>query len=164
MNRIYIIGCVGSGKSTFSRYLSNKYKIDEYELDNIVWDDSKHVKRSDLEIKKLFSKIIKKDSWIIEDVGRSKFSRGREYADTIYYLKISKLRAYFRVSKRWLREKIGLEEANYPPTIKNLIYIISIVRSYKRKEKDKIKDLEEYKDKIIHLKQSELCKIMKYNR
>ena len=38
--KIYIIGPVGSGKTTLSRLLSRKYNIKEYELDKIVWDDN----------------------------------------------------------------------------------------------------------------------------
>ena len=37
--KIYIIGPVGSGKTTLSKHLSKKYKIKRYELDKVVWDD-----------------------------------------------------------------------------------------------------------------------------
>ena len=73
-NKIYIIGPVGSGKTTLSRLLSEKYSIESYELDKIVWDDDNgNIKRTDEEIAKMFNEIISKDSWIIEDVGRKKF-------------------------------------------------------------------------------------------
>ena len=76
-NRIYIIGPVGSGKTTLSRLLSAKYNIKKYELDKIVWDDENgNVKRKDEEIKVLFNKIIGNKSWIIEDIGRKKFIDG----------------------------------------------------------------------------------------
>ena len=38
-DKIYIIGPVGSGKTTLSELLSKKYNIKKYELDKIVWDD-----------------------------------------------------------------------------------------------------------------------------
>ena len=40
-NKIYIIGPVGSGKTTLARFLSNKYHIDYYELDKVVFDDGR---------------------------------------------------------------------------------------------------------------------------
>ena len=71
VSRIYIIGPIGSGKTTFSKKLSLKYNIERYELDNISWDDENgHIKRNNEEITKLFGKILKKESWIIEDIGR----------------------------------------------------------------------------------------------
>ena len=38
-NRIYIIGPVGSGKTTFAMKLSELYNIKFYELDKVSWDD-----------------------------------------------------------------------------------------------------------------------------
>ena len=53
MSRIYIIGPIGSGKTTFSKKLSLKYNIERYELDNISWDDENgHIKRIDEEVTK----------------------------------------------------------------------------------------------------------------
>lgn len=39
MRKIYLIGIVGSGKTTLATVLSKKYNIQAYELDKIVWDD-----------------------------------------------------------------------------------------------------------------------------
>ena len=93
MKKIYIIGPVGSGKTYFSERLAEKLNIKKYELDKVSWDDDNgNVKRSPEEVKKLFDKILKNKSWIIEDIGRDKFRQGREEADVIYYLKLSKLK------------------------------------------------------------------------
>ena len=82
--------------------------IKNCELDLLVCDDEHdHIKRSDEEIEKLFHNILKKDSWIIENVGRSKFSRGRVEADKIYYLKLPKLEVYKRVILRWIKQRMG---------------------------------------------------------
>lgn len=83
---------MGSGKTTLSKKLSEKYNIKRYELDKVSWDDDNgNVKRSDEEAKRLFEEILKNKSWIIEDVGREKFKKGRDEADIIYYLKMSSL-------------------------------------------------------------------------
>ena len=69
-NKIYIIGPVGSGKTTFATKLSKIYNIDYYELDKVSWDDEHgNIKRSDEEVQKIFKDILKNKKWIIEDVG-----------------------------------------------------------------------------------------------
>lgn len=152
MQKIYIIGPCGSGKTTFAKKMSEKYNIKRYELDKVCWDDDNgNIKRTDEEIKKLFDKILANESWIIEDVGRDKFKKGREQADIIYYIKLSKIKAYFRVIKRWLKQRLGKEDYNHPPTFKQLIYFICIVNSYYKKEKTKLKELEMFQNKLVFI-------------
>ena len=160
--KIYIIGPVGSGKTTFATKLSKKYNIDYYELDKVAWDDDNgNIKRTDEEASKIFNNIINKDSWIIEDVGRSKFKAGRDKANIIYYIKFPRLKSYYRVSKRWLKQRLGKERYNHPPTLKQWLYFISTVNSYYKKEKYKIKSLEEYKDKLIYVNKKKIKKILR---
>ena len=86
--KIYIIGPVGSGKTTLSKKLSQKLKIKYYELDKIVWDDDNgNIKRSQKEIDRLFNQILATDSWIIEDVGRAYFKKAIKESDIIYYIR-----------------------------------------------------------------------------
>ena len=161
MKRIYIIGPVGSGKTTFSKKLSEKYNITRYELDKVAWDDDNgHIKRTDEEALKLFNDILKKESWIIEDVGRIKFKKGREQADIIYYIKSSKLKSYYRVTKRWIKQRIGIEAYNHPPTFKELLYLFSTVKSYYKKEKNKLTDLEVVQEKIVFLNNKKIKDIL----
>ena len=159
--KIYIIGPVGSGKTTLARKLSEKYNIDYYELDKVVWDDDNgNIKRTDEDSLEIFNNIMNRDRWIIEDVGRNKFKRGREEADIIYYIKLSRLKSYYRVSKRWLKQRIGIERYNYPPTFKQWLYFISTVNSYYKKENNKLKSLEEYKDKLFFVNKKKIKKII----
>lgn len=162
MKKIYIIGPVGSGKTTFSKKLSEKYNITRYELDKVSWDDDNgNIKRTDEEALKLFDKILKNDSWIIEDIGRNKFKKGREQAEIIYYIKLSRVKSYYRVTKRWIKQRIGLECYNHPPTFKQLLYFISTVNSYYKKEKSKIKELKKFESKLIFLNNRKIKQILK---
>lgn len=43
--KILIIGCVGSGKSTYSKKISNMSGIERYEIDSIIHDDINNRKR-----------------------------------------------------------------------------------------------------------------------
>ncbi|MBQ7105212.1 MAG: AAA family ATPase [Bacilli bacterium] len=155
--KIYIIGPSGSGKTTLSKKLAKKYNTECYELDCLVYDDEHdHVKRSDSEVERLFNKIINKKSWIIEDVGRSRFYKGLDKCDQIYYLKISKYRVYLRVVKRWFKQRLGKEKYNYPPTLFQFYDMIRVARLYFKHEKDKLKKLDEYKDKVVYLTYKDL--------
>lgn len=159
--KIYIIGPVGSGKTTFATKLANKYNIKYYELDKVAWDDDNgNIKRTEEEASKIFNSIINKDSWIIEDVGRNKFKQGREDADIIYYIKLPRIKSYYRVSKRWLKQRLGIERYNHPPTLKQWLYFIYTVNSYYKKELTKIKSLEKYKDKLIYVNKKKIKKIL----
>ena len=161
MRKIYIIGPVGSGKTTLSKKLSNNYNIKRYELDKVVWDDDHgNIKRKDEEVLKLFDEILNNNSWIIEDVGRSIFLKGREQADIIYYIKLSRLKSYLRVTKRWIKQKLRIEVYNHPPTLKQLLYFLSTVNSYYKKEKEKIKSLEKYKEKTIFINKRKINKLI----
>lgn len=159
--KIYIIGPVGSGKTTFATKLSEKYNIKYYELDKVSWDDEHgNIKRSNEEALKIFNDILNNDSWIIEDVGRDKFMQGRFDADVIYYLKISRIKSYYRVSKRWIKQRLGMERYNHPPTFKQWLYFISTVNSYYKKEKTKIASLKQFDSKLVFIKSKDIKKYL----
>lgn len=161
MMKIYIIGPVGSGKTTFATKLSEITNIKYYELDKVAWDDDNgNIKRSLEETLKIFKNILKNDSWIIEDIGRSRFKQGRVDADIIYYIKLSRLKSYYRVIKRWIKQRLGLERYNHPPVIKQLFYYIKTVNTYYKKEKRKLKSLEEFKNKLTIVNSKEIKKIL----
>mgnify|MGYP004526378843 FL=1 len=155
--KIYIIGSPASGKTTLAKKLSKRYGIKHYELDCIVYDDeNNHIKRTEEEISKKFNEILKEESFILEDVGRSKFKKGREVADVIYYIKLSKLDIYKRLIKRWINQRKGIESYNYPPTIYQLYGMFKDVKNYQKVEKQRVKELEIYKNKVEFLNKDKL--------
>lgn len=159
--KIYIIGPCGSGKTYFSKKLAKKYNIKCFELDKVCWDDENgNIKRTEEESSKLFEEILENDSWIIEDVGRDKFVKGRIQADIIYYIRMKKIKAYYRVIKRWTKQRIGIESYNHPPTLKQIKYFVSVVNSYYKTEKEKIQKLKSYSDKVYFINKREFYKIL----
>ena len=107
----------------------------------------------------MFDEILKNKSWIIEDVGRKKFIKGREEADIIYYIKLSRLKSYIRVTKRWIKQRLKLEAYNHPPTFKQLLYFISTVNTYYSDQLEKLKSLEKYQDKLIFINKKVIKKL-----
>ena len=109
----------------------------------------------------MFDEILKNKSWIIEDVGRKKFIKGREEVDIIYYIKLSRLKSYIRVTKRWIKQRLKLEAYNHPPTFKQLLYFISTVNTYYSDQLEKLKSLEKYQDKLIFINKKVIKKLKK---
>lgn len=161
MRKIYIIGPVGSGKTTLAKRLSLVLDIKMYELDKIVWDDNNgNIKRNDDDILILFNKIIGEKSWIIEDVGRRKFLDGLKSADIVYYVNLSAIIIYKRCILRWIKQKIGLESYNYKPTIKSLIEMLKWANQDIRNKNIKINYIKNNSKKYKILKRKDIKKLI----
>ncbi len=65
MNRIIVIGCPGSGKSTFSRKLHNLIHIPIYHLDMLNWNKDKTTVSKSVFVDRL-ANVIKTEKWIID--------------------------------------------------------------------------------------------------
>ncbi len=160
-NRIYIIGPVGSGKTTLSKILSQKLNIKKYELDKIVWDDDNgNIKRTDDEINKLFNEIINNKSWIIEDIGRKKFIDGIKKADITYYIDLPKITIYKRCITRWLKQKLGKEKYNYKPTLKSLIEMLNWAKQDIKNKNEKIERIKNNSKNYKILKKKDIKKLI----
>lgn len=160
IRKIYIIGPVGSGKTTLANKLSKKLNIKMYELDKVVWDDDNgNIKRDLDDINKRFKIIIDKSSWIIEDVGRKKFREGIKKADIVYYLNLNKTDIYKRCITRWIKQKIGIEKFNYNPTLKGLIQMLSWAKNDIRNKGEKIEYIKKNSKKYKILTKKEIKKI-----
>ena len=148
MAKIYILGSVGSGKTTFAKRLSNELNVPYYELDNLVWEyhPDGDIRRSEEESERLFLEILNYENWIIENVGRSFFDKGFEEADTIIYLNISKRVLYKRVLLRWIKQNLGIEKAPYKTDIKMLRQMFAWVD--KELNNSKLNKLQPYKEKL----------------
>lgn len=154
--RIYIIGPVGSGKTTLSKKLANKYHTKSYELDKVVWDDSNgNHKRNFIERDQLFQKIIQHKSWIIEDVGRKCFVEGVKKADVVYYIALPITTLLYRVVRRWIHQRRGYEAYSYPPTFQSLIQMMgwAIKNWFQRHEK--LLWIRDNTDKLIILRKKD---------
>ncbi|HOP65776.1 MAG TPA: DNA topology modulation protein FlaR [Bacilli bacterium] len=153
MPKIYILGSVGSGKTTLAKKLSLQLGIPFYELDNVVWEFhlSGDIRRSKEEIEKIFNKILNEDNWIIEGVERPFFDRGFDEADTIIYLDLLKTTLYKRIFIRWIKQKVGLEQCRYKPDIKMLKQMIKWVNQGLAENK-----LQKYQDKLELLNEQKI--------
>ncbi len=84
-NKIIVIGCPGSGKSTFSIKLAEKTGLPLYHLDNIYWKSStEHLNRIELYFELI--KIFAKSKWIIDGNYNHTLEMRIKRADLVYFL------------------------------------------------------------------------------
>ena len=121
IKKIYLVGSVGSGKTTLGKVLATKLSLNFYEMDNIIFErlPSSDRKRSDEEVNNLVGHILEEDTWLIEgtclrDIVQPIFNNSQ----IIIFLDIPYLVRVFRFSKRFLKQLLHIEEANYKPSLK----------------------------------------------
>lgn len=155
--KIYITGSVSSGKSTLAKNMSEILKIPYQSLDEIVYITDKSSpwgdrKRQIEERDNLFYSVIHKPEWIIEDAGRPCFEDGLKRADTIVFLEISEKVRNYRIIKRWIKQRIGVEKCIYNPRYEMLKCMLQWSKDYDS-GKDKLKDrISLYQEKVIILR------------
>lgn len=116
--KIYIIGSVGSGKTTLARKVSAKLQVPHFETDNFVW--SRHPagdRRNEIDLRdQLLQDAIGLDEWVIEGVHIDWTDPGLQEADQIIFLDLPSQKRVWRIIKRYIRQLLRLEKANYKPT------------------------------------------------
>lgn len=119
--KIIIIGSVGSGKTTLAKELSAKLQIPFYELDNVVWERHKSgdIRRTEVERKEYLNKIIHSEGWIVEGVHNEDWVENSfQNAELIIFLDTNYAVRTYRIIKRFVLQKLGVEKSNYNPTLK----------------------------------------------
>lgn len=85
MKRIIIIGCPGSGKSTFARKLHEMTRIPLHHLDMMYWNADKTVVERDVFLKRL-NEALAGDEWIIDGNYGSTMEMRMAACDTVIFL------------------------------------------------------------------------------
>lgn len=85
MLKVIIVGCPGSGKSTFAKKLSNAINITLYHLDIIKWKEDKTTISKE-EFDEKLKEILKKDKWIIDGNYQRTLEMRLKECDTMFLL------------------------------------------------------------------------------
>ena len=156
MVKIHIIGPVGSGKSTLAKQLAKNLNIPYFEIDNIVWQRSPNgdTRRSDEEILQRITTIVKLEDWVIEGAHTHSWIQPiTNNADQIVYYEPSKKVRLYRIHKRFVKQLLRIEKANYEPSFKMLKNMYEWTNKHETTWKfNNEKLLEPYKEKLIHIK------------
>ncbi len=85
MKKIIVIGCPGSGKSTFSKKLNSITRIPLFHLDMMFWNDDKTTVERSVFIHRL-SEAMKQSEWIIDGNYASTLEIRLKECDTVIFL------------------------------------------------------------------------------
>lgn len=155
--KCYIVGPVASGKTTLADRLGEITGSPVVHLDNVlhVRDSASPVgnrKRSEEELHPILAEILGRDGFILEDVGRKKFSAGLEKADVIVLLCPKSIIRKKRIATRWVKQRLGLEVCGYRPNLTMLRMMFRWTEDFDSGRSGLEERLEQYSDKLVVLK------------
>ncbi len=148
MKKIIVIGCPGSGKSTFSRELRSKTDIPLYHLDMMFWNTDKTTVEKCVFLERL-SDVLGKDKWIIDGDYSSTMELRMKKCDTVIFLDYP-----LDVCLEGVKERIGKPRSDMP-WVEPEQYdkeFIELVKNYNSQSRPRVMELLDkycYKNIII---------------
>lgn len=145
MNKVIVIGCPGSGKSTFSKALHELTDIPLYHLDLLKWNSDKTTVSKEVFLERLQNVLIL-DKWIVDGNYGSTIELRMKECDTVFFLDypvevcidgIKKRQGKPRSDMSWIETEDDEE-------------FLEFIRNYNTQSRPKVLELlEKYKEKNI---------------
>ena len=146
MEKVIIIGCPGSGKSTFGRGLKHITGLPLYHLDMMFWNEDKTTVSKEIFIERL-QEVMSNPEWIIDgNYGGSMEMRIKE-CDTVFFLDYPTEVCIDGIMKRKGKPRSDMPWVENDNTDEDFIDFINKYNSESRPEV--IKLLEKYSSKSI---------------
>ena len=135
-DKILILGCPGSGKSTFARALAAKTGLPLVHLDNVWWRaDGTHITRDEFDL--ALSELLRGEQWIMDgDYSRTYGVRVRA-CDTVFFLDYPEA-----VCMAGIVARVGQNRPDMPWTESTLDpELVALVQNYRRDNRPQILSL-----------------------
>jgi len=162
-NRISIIGGAGTGKTTLSNILSEKYNIPATHIDGIHHLKNWQV-RDKAERDKIILNIVEKEKWIIDGTYKDTIKQRLKKSDLIIWLDYSTFAQVKGILKRFLKNP-GKEKPEIPGCNERLnLEFLKYVIHYRKKKRHFVVEAIESIDQskvLIFTKQKDLNKWLK---
>ena len=148
MKKIIVIGCPGSGKSTFSKALHKITNIPLFHLDMIFWNADKTTVEKPVFLDRLF-KIIQSDEWIIDGNYGSTMELRMQACDTVIFLDYP-----LDVCLNGIKERKGKPRSDLPwiEPDEDDVEFLEFIKNYNSQSRPKVMELLDrfsHKDVII---------------
>ena len=147
MKKVMVIGCPGSGKSTFSKALHKAIGVPLFHLDMLYWNEDRTTVKKTI-FKQKLQDIISQELWIIDGNYNSTIEVRLQACDTVFFLDypvevclegVQSRKGKIRTDMPWI-DPIDEEDEEF----------ISFINSYNTISRPVIIDLlEKYDDKTI---------------
>ena len=145
MKRIMIIGCPGSGKSTFARALAAKTGLPLYYLDMMYWNPDRTTKPKE-EFRAALRETVALPEWIIDGNYGSTLEVRMEVCDTVIFLDYPVEVCIAGVEERRGKPRPDMPWVETEPDLE----FIEFIKKYNEESRPKVIELlEKYKEKNI---------------
>ena len=147
MKRMIVIGCPGSGKSTFSRALHERAKIPLFHLDMMYWNADRTTVSKETFLERL-SDVMKGEEWIIDGNYASTLELRISACDTVFFLDLPT-----KLCLEGVRQRRGAPRADMPwVETEEDGEFMEFIASYNQTQRPLvIQLLEKYSDKDIFI-------------
>lgn len=152
MNKVIVIGCPGSGKSTFSRALQNLTGLPLYHLDLLYWNSDRTTVSKEV-FRERLQNVLTLDNWIIDGNYGSTMEMRMAECDTVFFLDFS-----LEVCIEGVRQRKGKPRPDMPwIETEDDEEFLEFIKNYNTQSRPKVLELlEKYKEKnIVILKSRE---------
>ena len=145
MKRAIVIGCPGSGKSTFARALQKKTGLPLHYLDMMYWNADKTTVPKDI-FRGRLAEVLTDDEWIIDGNYGSTMEARLAACDTVFFLDYPR-----SVCLAGIRERKGKPRADMPwIETEDDEEFLAFVKAYGEQSRPAVLTLlEKYRDKQI---------------